>query len=237
MDLQNATAIVTGASRGLGASASAALIQEQCMVYGIARSADKLTEIQQELGEKFVPVELDITSHSDIVNWVNESFSDQYPPDILINNAGAGHFEEIHKLSTKVWHKMVQTNLDGVFYLTREIVPFMKRKKTTSHIINIGSILGKTANAKQSAYSATKYAIQGFSESLFKELRYDGIKVTCLNPGSIETDFFQESGIHSHGNMLSPDAIAHTLIHVLETPDNLLINDITLRPLNPKKHT
>lgn len=134
----------------------------------------------------------------------------------------------------ETWHKMVQTNLDGVFYLTREIVPFMKRKKTTSHIINIGSILGKTVNAKQSAYSATKYAIQGFSEALFKE-RYDGIKVTCLNPGSIKTDFFRKSGIHSHSNMLSPNAVAQTVVHVLETPDNVLISDITLRPLNPKK--
>jgi len=234
MNLHNATAIVTGASRGLGASLSALLVREECTVYGIARSADKLNDMQQKFGTRFVPVGLDITSQSDITRWVNETFSDQNPPDILVNNAGAGYFEEIDKLSADRWHQMFQTNLDGVFYLTRGIIPIIKRKKTVSHIINIGSILGKTANAKQSVYSATKFAIQGFSEALFKELRYDGIKVTCLNPGSIETDFFSDSGIKSHSNMLNPDAIAQTLIHILETPDNMLINELTLRPLNPK---
>ena len=123
---------------------------------------------------------LDITSNSAITGWVNDTFSTGNSPDILINNAGAGYFDEIHKLSTERWHQMVQTNLDGVFYLTREVVPFMKRKKTASHIINVGSILGKTANAKQAVYSATKYAIRGFSEALFKELRYDGIKVNMF---------------------------------------------------------
>lgn len=234
MDVTSKTAIVTGASRGLGASISSALVQKECRVFGIARSADSLNDLQQQLGERFIPVVLDITSQDDITQWVKETFSATHSPDILINNAGSGYFEELDKLPPERWHQMMATNLDGVFYLTREIVPLMKRQKSTAHIINIGSILGKTANAKQSAYSATKFAIRGFSEALFKELRYEGIKVTCLNPGSIETGFFSDSGIKSHGNMLNPDTIARTLIHILETPNNMLINELTLRPLNPK---
>lgn len=234
MNLKSKTAIVTGASRGLGASISALLIQNKCRVFGIARSEDKLNKMQQKLGDLFVPVTLDITSQHEIASWVEETFSERQSPDILINNAGAGYFAEVDKLSLEKWHQMVETNLNGVFYLTKEVIPFMKSADSMSHIINIGSILGKTANAKQSAYSATKFAIQGFSEALSKELRHDGVKVTCLNPGSIETDFFRESGIQPHNKMMKPDTIAQTVQHILKTPDNILISDVTMRPLNSK---
>ena len=126
---------------------------------------------------------------------------------------------------------MINTNLNGVFYLTSSFVPMMKQNLNVCHIINIGSILGKTTRVEGAAYSATKYGIQGFSESLFKELRGHGIKVTCVNPGSIDTDFFIGSGIKPHHNMLQPNDIAAVIVHILETPDNLLIDEITLRPL------
>jgi short-subunit dehydrogenase len=109
----------------------------------------------------------------------------------------------------------------------------MKTNAETCHIINIGSILGKTARAQSAAYSATKFAIQGFSEALFKELRSYKIKVTCVNPGSIDTHFFEESGIQPHKNMMQPDDIAALILHIIETPDNLLVDEITLRPLIP----
>jgi short-subunit dehydrogenase len=109
----------------------------------------------------------------------------------------------------------------------------MKANPGTCHIINIGSILGKTTRAESAAYSATKFAMQGFSEALFKELRSDKIKVTCVNPGSIDTHFFEESGIIPHANMMQPKDIADLVLHLLETPDNLLVDEITLRPLIP----
>jgi NADP-dependent 3-hydroxy acid dehydrogenase YdfG len=235
VNLKGKTAIVTGASSGLGAAVSVVLTLKGCHVFGIARSRDKLEIIRNQIGILFTPVSLDITSQTAVSAWAEDTITGTHQPDILINNAGVGYFAGVDELSSDKWHQMVQTNLDGVFYMTRKVVSMIKAKGTSSHIINIGSILGKTANAKQSAYSATKYAIRGFSEALFKELRYDGIKITCLNPGSIKTGFFRESGIHSHDNMMSPDAVAQTVIHVLETPENVLISDVTLRPLNPKK--
>jgi len=109
----------------------------------------------------------------------------------------------------------------------------MKSNQNTCHIINIGSILGKTTRTESAAYSATKYGMQGFSEALFKELRSYKIKVTCVNPGSIDTDFFEDSGINPHKNMLQPKDIAALIIHLIETPDNLLVDEITMRPLIP----
>jgi len=111
----------------------------------------------------------------------------------------------------------------------------MKQNRSTNHIINIGSIAGKVSNPQLSGYNASKFGLTGFSESLMKEVRYDKIKVTCLFPGSTATNFFKNTGgSEAHANMLQPEDVADTLIHVLETPDNFLINEVVMRPLNPK---
>lgn len=234
MTLNSKTAIITGVSSGLGRAVAEALASEGVIVYGIARTVADLNELEDSLDEKFISVPLDITNRKGVDIWIDETFDDE-SPDILINNAGAGYFDKVDELPLEKWHQMIDANLSGVFYLTRKIVPMMKENSSGSYIFNIGSILGKISNPEMSAYSATKFGIRGFSEALFKELRYDNIKVTCFNPGSIETDFFAESGIEKHGNMLQPDELAETVVHILSTPDNMLISDLTVRPLNPKQ--
>jgi NADP-dependent 3-hydroxy acid dehydrogenase YdfG len=235
MNLHTKIAIVTGASSGIGAAFAGSLVAKGVKVYGLGRNVGSLETIEDKLGDAFIPVHMDITDQKKIAKWVADTFSDSHSPDILVNNAGAGFLSKIDELPLEQWHRMINTNLNGIFYITSQVVPFMKRNKGTCHIINIGSILGKIAKAKSSAYCATKFGIQGFSEALYQELRYDKIKVTCLNPGSIETGFFESSGVEPHHNMLQPKDVADILIHILETPDNLLINDITIRPLIPKQ--
>lgn len=234
MNLDSKIAIITGAGRGVGAAISAALIAKGTTVYGIARNMDNLNGLKEKLGEKFVPIAMDIADQKAIYEWTANTFSDRHSPDILINNAGTGHFGKIDELSLEQWHGMINTNINGLFYITSQIVPFMKRSKNTCHILNMGSILGKTARSEGSVYCLTKYGIQGFSEALFRELRSYKIKVSCVNPGSIATDFFKESGIEQNNNMIHPSDLADLLLHLLETPDNFLIDEITLRPLIPK---
>ena len=234
MDIKTKTAVVTGTSSGIGIAFSQALINKGATVYGLARSTDKLQRVEQELGNQFNPVPLDITDHEAIQQWVSDNFDNANSPDILINNAGIGRFSDVDKLSLDEWEAMVQTNLSGTFYMTRQFVPLMKEKNATCHIINIASIAGKVGNPKMTGYNASKFGVRGFSEALFKEVRYDGIKVTCFYPGSIATNFFGDKDIDTHANMMQPDDVAQVLINVLETPDNFLINDITMRPLNPK---
>lgn len=234
MEIGSKTAIVTGASSGIGAEFSHALIDKEATVYGLARSTDKLQNIHDELGEGFKPVTMDITDHDAINEWVQATFSDQNEPDILINNAGMARFKDVDELELEEWESMIQTNLSGTFYMTRQIVPLMKQNKSTCHIINIASIAGKIGNPQLTGYNASKFGVRGFSEALFKEVRYDGIKVTCFYPGSIATSFFGQNDMETHSNMMQPDEVADVLINVLETTDNFLINDITMRPLNPK---
>lgn len=235
MNIKQKIAIVTGASRGLGAALVEALVAKGATVYGLARNVEKLNSIQNKLGKQFIPVEMDITEPKTVATWVKNTFSETNLPDILINNAGVGFLKKTNQLTLDEWHSMVNTNLNAVFYLTSTIAPLMKKNRNTCHIINIGSILGKTARPETAAYSATKYGIQGFSEALFKDLRDDKIKVSCVNPGSIDTHFFEASGIVPHQNMLQPKEIADFIVHILETPDNLLIDEITLRPLQAKR--
>lgn len=234
MNITNKTAIITGASSGLGAAVSEALVENGAKVYGLARNKEKLQKLKDHLGDSFVPVALDISHHDDVSKWVADTFSEVNAPDILINNAGAGMFGKIDEMPAHEWAAMINTNLNGMYYLTSAVAQLMKQNDESSHIINIGSILGSTGRAESAAYCTTKFGVQGFSDALFKELRFFNIKVTCFNPGSIDTHFFESSGISSHPNMLQPKDLANTLVHILQTPDNMLISDITIRPLNPK---
>lgn len=234
MNIHSKTAIVTGASSGLGAAIAKSLLNEGAKVYGLARNKEALQSLRDKLGDDFIPVILDLTDSEAVKKWMGDTFSEELIPDILVNNAGAGSFGKIDEMPSEEWYKMINVNLNGLYTITSEVVKLMKKNRESKHIINIGSILGITTRAEGAAYSATKYGIQGFSESLFKELRGDNIKVTCLNPGSIETEFFKSSGIEAHQNMLHPKDLANTLIHVLKTPENMLISEMTIRPLQPK---
>ncbi len=234
MNIQNKTAIVTGASSGFGAAISEALIQSGAMVYGLARNVKKLESLKDKLGEGFIPIFLDISNLEAVKSWISETFSEIKSPAILINNAGTGGFGKIDEMPSEEWLAMINTNLNGMYFMTSQVSGLMKKSDQGSHIINIGSILGNTGRAESAAYCATKFAIQGFSEALFMELRFFNIKVTCFNPGSIDTKFFESSGIDAHVNMLQPKDLAATLVHILQTPDNMLISELTVRPLNPK---
>ena len=234
MNLQSKIAIVTGASSGIGAEFSKILVEAGTKVYGLARSEAKLEEIQDKLGDQFVPVPIDITNYTSIKTWVYSTFINE-TPDILVNNAGIGIFSNVDELSIDDWHTMMNVNLSGVFYLTRLFVPLMKQNTNVCHIVNIASVAGLMGNPTISGYNATKFGLRGFSEALFKELRFDGIKVTCFFPGSISTSFFDDiESVTLHDNLMHPVDIAKTLKYVLETSDNFLINEITMRPLNPK---
>jgi short-subunit dehydrogenase len=234
MNLSGKIAVVTGASSGIGAEFSKSLISKGATVYGLARRASKLEEVRYLTGDEFKPVIIDITDHEKVQQWVTGTFTDGHLPDILVNNAGLGYFNKVEDITLEEWHTMMNTNLSGMFYLTRHMVPLMKKNRSVCHIINISSVAGLIGNPSISGYNATKFGVRGFSEALMKELRYDGIKITCMFPGSIATGFFDQSETSLHPNMMQGRDVATVLINLLELPDNFLVDEITMRPLNPK---
>lgn len=234
MILEGKIAVITGASSGLGTEFSKALVKKGVTVYGLARRKNKLEEVKNLLGEHFIPVTVDISKESEVDQFVKSTFSKEYKPDILINNAGVGAFSPVDEFPVERWDEMINVNLSGIFYMTRLITPLMKINDNINHIVNIASVAGLVSNPNFSAYNASKFGVRGFSNALMKELRTFGIKVTCFYPGSVSTAFFEKTGRDAHSNMLMGEDVAKLMVHILETPDNFLIDEIVMRPLNPK---
>ena len=176
----------------------------------------------------------DVRNHESL-QTAFETVTNNHPHiDILINNAGLGYFGFCEELSIEQWHEMFDTNVTGLFYATRLALPSMK-KQGLGHIINLSSIAGIEGYQQVSAYCATKFAVRGFSDALYKEVRDFGVKVTCVYPGSVKTDFFRHSeNIKPHNNMLMPQDVASQIIYCLESPDNFHHVNLEIRPLKPR---
>jgi NAD(P)-dependent dehydrogenase (short-subunit alcohol dehydrogenase family) len=238
MNLQDKVALVTGASSGLGRDFSRALIERGAIVYGYARSGDKLKELQDELGDRFQGVDGDVREEADVRSAFERIESEQGRLDIVVNNAGLGRHGKIADLALEDWDVQMETNLRGIFLCSKAAIPLMKRQNDKTgfggHIVNIASVAGLVGNAGLASYNASKFGVRGFSEALMKEVREDGIKVTCIYPGSVATNFAEGSGGGLSPNAMTPQDISSTLIHVLETADNYLISEVMMRPLRPK---
>ncbi|MDZ4847244.1 MAG: SDR family oxidoreductase [Chitinophagales bacterium] len=227
MDLTNKTAIVTGASKGIGKAVVLALLEKGVKVAGWSRSNPNI----QHLAFHFV--QADVSKQQQVESAFEKTmqlFGGQV--HILVNNAGLGVFSKLEETSIENWHLMFDTNVHGIFYCTRKAIPVMRQQKL-GHIINISSIAGLTGIEEATGYCATKFAVRGISQSLFKEVRKDNIKVTCICPGSVHTEFFNESShVTANDTMLHPKDVADSILHVLETPDNFLTVEVELRPMN-----
>lgn len=237
MDLTDAVAVVTGASSGLGTQFSRSLIDRGATVYGLARSTDKLEALREDLGDAFRPLTCDLRDEEQVADAF-ETVREGGRLDVLINNAGLGQFGPVDDLSLEEWDVQLDTNLRGVFLCTREAVPLMREQNDESgfggHIVNISSIAGLLGNPNLTAYNASKFGLRGFSEALMKEVRDDGIRVTCLHSGSVETNFFDVAGEDMTDNPLQPEDVSATVMHVLESPANHLISELVMRPLRPR---
>ncbi|MCE2787704.1 MAG: SDR family oxidoreductase [Bacteroidota bacterium] len=228
MNLSGKIAVVTGVSKGIGLAVANALLQKQCVVYGLGRNGAEINH------PDFHFIKTDVRHAEEVKKAISQIASEQPRIDILINNAGLGYFGFLEDISDEQWHEMFETNVDGMFYCCKAVLPHMK-KNQFGHIINIASTAALEGMPQVSAYCATKWAVKGLSESLFREVRDYRIKVSCVYPGSTKTDFFRNSpGIQPHDYMLMPDDIALMLVQALEMPDNFHTVNLEIRPLQPK---
>ncbi len=229
MYLKNRIAVVTGVSKGIGEALCRNLLSKGCRVYGIGRNNFECHD------KNYVFIKADVRNNADVEKAFEYILSAHDGiMDILINNAGLGFFGNVEDLPVDQWETMMQTNVSGMFYCTRLAVPAMK-KNGMGHIINIASTAALEGMPMVSGYCATKWAVKGFSESIWRELRDFKIKVTCVYPGSVKTDFFRNSpNIQPHDYMLMPGDVADMMVYALETPDNFHQVNLEVRPLQPK---
>lgn len=223
MNIKNKIAIVTGASRGIGLAISKALNKEGINVAGWSR-----TQPDDYTDQRFRYFSADLTSEKSVGRaWkqTTEMFGDEI--SILINNAGVGYRGLMEETPSDRWRRLFDVNVHGIFYVSKRVIPVMKKQRQ-GHIINIGSGAGTNGIAGMSAYCGTKYAVAGITESMHKELRDFGVKVTCLSPGSVDTGFSE-----SDKNKLIPSDLASSVVHMLMCPQNFHYTDVQVRPLQP----
>ncbi len=226
--MKQKTIIITGVSKGIGLETVKVFLSNNWLVIGLGRKKPEISHSNF----LFIPCEISNYSSVEIaVKTAKEHTQGQI--DVLLNNAGFGVFGGITDLPIEKWEEMFQVNVHGLMYVTREVVPMM-RKKQSGHIINISSIAGLNGIVNGSGYAATKHAVKGISHSLYAELRNDGIKVTAVYPGSVKTNFFDEvDGITANDNMLDPKDVAEAIWYLANTSPNFLPVDFEIRPLNP----
>ena len=235
-DLTGKSAIVTGATRGIGRAIAEALAAQGCNVVIAARheqdcraAADRITQLG---GGRAVGFAADVRRPEDCEKMVAHAVSSFGGLDILINNAGIGGFSPVEKMDVAHWDRVIGTNLNSLFYCTHAALPHLKRQG--GWIINIGSLAGKNAFPGGAAYNASKFGLIGFSEALMQEVRHDDVRVSYIMPGSVATDF-EGSTNWSADWMIQPQDIAQIVSDLLEMPARTLPSRVEVRPSKPPK--
>ena len=230
MDLNGKVAIVTGVSSGIGRATAQALLARGAAVAGWGRKAPEDLD-----HERFLFFECDVRDeHAVAEAFTNTQRELGLEVHVLVNNAGVGLFGPIDGFKSEDWHAMFDTNVNGLFYCTRAALPQMK-KQHAGHIVNVASLAATAGTANLAGYCATKYAVRGFSDALFKEVRPAGVRVTCIMPGSVETNFNgAQPGQEPDPYKMQPEDIAAAIIHALEAPEVTMVSEIQLRPAKVK---
>ncbi|MEX2570378.1 MAG: SDR family oxidoreductase [Gemmatimonadota bacterium] len=243
LDLSGKTAIVTGASKGIGFAIAASIARSGANVVMCARNASELEEAAARLDALASGTVLgrpcDLREYDEVRRLVDFTIEHFDRVDILVNNAGVGAFAPVDDIDVETWRQVIETNLNGVFYACRESIPHMRRRGS-GWIINIGSLAGKNPFAGGAAYNASKFGLLGFTEAMMLDVRHDGIRVSCVMPGSVATHF---SGPGSHGGKsasaadwkLQPEDIAEMVLDLLAFDSRALPSRIEMRPSQPPK--
>ncbi len=238
MNLNGKTAIVTGGTKGIGRAIAEALIVEGVSVCISARKGDEVEHTVGELsgmGEgRVAGVACDVRDYEEVKSLIEHTVSDLGGVDILINNAGVGIFGRVEELSPEDFRAVLETNLFGVFYCCHEAIPQMK-KRGGGYIINISSLAGVNAHPEMAAYNASKFGLNGFSEALMQEVRHDGIKVSYIMPGSVNTHFGGDEPSADQSWQLQPEDIARIVLDLLHQDERVLPSRVEVRPSRPPK--
>jgi len=195
---RNKTALVTGCSSGIGYSTCLLLARNNFKVYGTVRNLSKAKKIQEVIDKEKIPLKiilLDVNDSESIQNAIRDILYDSRKIDVLINNAGYGMFGPIEDITTEDVKLQFETNFFGVIRLIKEIVPIM-RKQGNGTIVNISSMVGRFGVPLNAAYVSSKFAIEGLSESISYELAEFGIKIIVIEPGVVQTNFFNNLKIN-----------------------------------------
>lgn len=236
-------AIITGATAGIGRATAEILAKNDYDIIITGRRVEKLDELEEQIRLKteadVLSLAFDIRDQDEVIKACEQLTGKWAYVDVLVNNAGlAAGMSHIHEGSVDDWDQMIDTNIKGLLYITRNISPGMvKRQK--GHIINIGSIAGKEAYEKGNVYNATKFAVDGLTQGMRIDLVDHGIKVTSIDPGAVETEFSlvrfkwdseKADQVYDGFTPLYAEDIAEAILFVVTRPPHVNIDDMVIMP-------
>lgn len=245
ISIQNEIVLITGASSGIGASCAKVFAQAGAKLILAARRKEKLQEIADKLSKEFTTqvylIELDVRDRQAVETAINSLPEPWKNIDVLINNAGLSRgLSKLHEGDFQDWEEMIDTNVKGLLYLTRYVVPGMI-DRSKGHIVNIGSIAGRQTYPGGNVYCGSKAAVRAISEGLKQDLLGTPIRVSCIDPGLVETEFSQ---VRFHGDTeraekvyqgltpLTGDDVADVVFFCVTRPNHVNISEILLVPVD-----
>lgn len=237
-NLKNKKAIITGGGRGLGKATALAFAKEGIDVAITGRNEAVLKATVAELkalGVTAIYAVFDVGVYTEVKKAIKEIITELGTIDILVNNAGIASIGSFNEMPVEEWTQIIQTNVMGMYHVTKEVLPYLI-EKNIGDIINVSSTAGLNGNPNISAYSASKFAVIGMSESLMKEVRKNNIRVCTLTPSTIESDMTVELGIaakNSQDSVLQPEDFADLILAGLKLPRRAMLKGAALWSTNP----
>ncbi|WP_179348279.1 3-ketoacyl-ACP reductase [Winogradskyella pacifica] len=237
-DLKNRKAIITGGGRGLGKATAIAFAKEGIDVAITGRNEAVLKETVSELkafGVNATYAAFDVSNYEEVQASIKTLIETLGSIDILVNNAGIAAFGSLNDMDVSQWSQIIQTNVMGMYHVTKEVLPHLIAQNE-GDIINVSSTAGLSGNATTSAYSASKFAVIGMSQSLMKEVRKNNIRVCTLTPSTIASDMSIELGIaskDSEDSVLQPEDFAELIVSGLKLPRRAMMANASLWSTNP----
>jgi len=235
--LQGRKALVTGAGKGIGRAIALALAAEGVDVGLIARTEKDVADVASEIrgkGVKAAYATADVSDRAAVEAAIEKIVGELGEIDILVNNAGTGTFGKFLELEPEVWEQQIRVNVFGVYYATRAVLPSMIGRKT-GDIVNISSTAGRSGSAVTSAYSASKFAVFGLSESLMQEVRKHNIRVTAMAPSTVVTDLANSANLITGDpeRVMHPEDFAELVVAQLKLNRRVFVKESSVFSTNP----